>query len=265
MIRTAWLVALALAAGCHKEAAPPPTPAPAPQTAAPPANPEAKRALDDFDRWLAPVWKQPEDKRLAALCAIKAPLNERAVTLQKVAVAGVAPEQWQGATSQLAESVDALDLCCNGGAAACVDEVHKTFAAAIALVPGAAPIDRHKDDPPMTPTTTAPAPTKLRAALTAASAALSAAADAKPKTAAELCTLGHGAVAGATVLLGARDLEDANAVAPGLGEELGALAMNLGAFDAQYCPAGKPAALDDVHAALDGLAKAARDLLAKLP
>jgi hypothetical protein len=225
------------------------------------ASSDASKAVDDFDRWLAPIWKLSTNDRLAPLCKSLKTLQAKASTMQKLpAPAAAAADRWKDETTRLSTTMGTLDLCCSTHDETCINDVHEVFAAVVALVPGARPIDSHKDDPVMSDAagaagTTAPAnASKARAAAHAAEVALAAAVASRASAPEALCQAGHGAVQATETALNAPGLEVPAAAEAAWRDQLGALLMNAGAFDGQFCNPAKRAdaaaikdALSDLH------------------
>jgi hypothetical protein len=244
--------------------------APTAPAQAAPATGDALDALDDFDRWLAPIWKLEGAARIQATCRAQHGLVARATTLQHTpAPAHAAADRWQEETTRLATTTGTLDLCCQTRDNSCLSDLHEVFVGLVALAPGAPPADRHKNDPAQAddapaaaPAQPAPGASKALAAAQAAAAVLSAAAGAKATTPAALCKTGHDAVAAVEQMLNAPGLEAPASIAAEWSDQLGALLMNAGAFDGQLCPAGKPAAVKDIRDALTDLRDRAAQLVA---
>jgi hypothetical protein len=239
---------------------------------APPAS-EASKSVEDFDRWLAPIWKLPGSDRLAPLCTSLKTLQGKAAAIQQLpAPAGAAADRWRDETARLATTMGTLDLCCSTHDETCINDVHEVLAAVIALVPGARPIDSHKDDPVMASAgaaggMAAPADAgKARAAAHTAEAALAAAVASKATAPAALCKAGYDAVEAVETALNAPGLAVPAAAEAAWRDQLGALLMNAGAFDGQYCAPGKPAdaaAIKDALVALHDHAKQLEAVAAK--
>ncbi|HEX4422546.1 MAG TPA: hypothetical protein VH165_31745 [Kofleriaceae bacterium] len=280
-----WVILLAV--GCHKEGTGAPGPggqasgaspasatvaqpngaapaSPAAPTQAAPATGDAIAALDDFDRWLAPIWKLEGAARIQATCRAQHGLVARATTLQHApAPAHAAADRWQEETTRLATTTGTLDLCCRTRDNSCLSDLHEVFVGLVALASGVPPADRHKDDPAQTddaPAAQAQPPAtagKALAALQAAAAVLSDALGSNATTPAALCKTGHDAVAAAERMLNAPGLD----VPPSIAAEWSALLMNVGAFDSQVCAPGKPAALKDIRNALMDLCDRATQVI----
>jgi hypothetical protein len=227
---------------------------------------EARKAIDDFDRLLAPIWKLPQKDRLDPLCKTNKALLDKANEIQKLAPpAGAVADRWKDEATRLATTVNTLDLCCKGGDETCINEVHDVFAGLVALVPGATPADSHAGD---AVTSDAPSPpidaSKIRAAAHAAEVVLAGAAASKAKTPAELCVAGHRAVQTVEAVLNAPGLDPPPGVAAQWRDQLAALLMNAGAFDGQHCQKAKMSDLETIKDALSDLHDRAKELEALL-
>lgn len=135
--------------------------------AVPPAGPQVA-ALDDLDRWLAPIYKLDVRARYKAMCAAGFTLEKKELALASMgAPAGVDAKAWEDATTLLHGEIGGTRLCCKDDMKAydkfpealkvAADEGHNdcmkgtpdALAAVIKLVPGAKPFGTHANDPLM--------------------------------------------------------------------------------------------------------------------
>lgn len=124
---------------------------------------QAVAALDELDRWLAPLAKLDIHPRYVAMCADAQTLAAKAGALKPLGEG----QAWSDAVDKLSGDIDGFSLCCQdladydklppeGKTATdhtdrdCMKPVAASFAAVVALVPGAKPPGTHAGDPPIT-------------------------------------------------------------------------------------------------------------------
>lgn len=130
----------------------------------PQGSPQAIAALDELDRWLAPLGKLEIHPRFVAMCGAAKTLGDKATALKPLGEG----QAWADAVDKLSGDIDGFSLCCQdlddydklepeGKTAAdhkhrdCMKPVPESFAAVVALVPGAKPAGTHANDPVMKP------------------------------------------------------------------------------------------------------------------
>lgn len=131
-------------------------------------------ALDDLDRWLAPLYKLPVPQRYKSFCAAGNVIIAKVESLNSLTTpAGGDPQSWTNAVDNLANKVNGVRMCCvdvgdydklsasmkqvaDWNDDDCMKEVPDAFAAVVKLVPGAKPPGTHSNDPLMA------SPTKQR-------------------------------------------------------------------------------------------------------
>jgi hypothetical protein len=133
------------------------------------ASPELVAALDDLDRWLAPVLKLDTHPRIVALAKAQPTLLDKTQKLAAMSPpSGVTPDAWSQAVGAFKDQIDGVGLCtqnlagydkmskaaqtsADDGYEECTQRIPETFAAIVKLVPGAPAPGTHANDPAMTP------------------------------------------------------------------------------------------------------------------
>jgi len=133
----------------------------APTSSAPSQMSQLAKAVDDFDRWLAPIWRLPDKERFAILCRVAKDLVAKSDALR--AMPNTATD-WQATVDGLSGYIWAAQKCCveqpkklspvmqaaqDDNNADCIKPLHDSFAEVVKLVPGAPAIDTHANDPVM--------------------------------------------------------------------------------------------------------------------
>ena len=119
------------------------------------ASPELAKAIDDADRWLAPIFKLSAKERFKAFCAALPDLTARAAAIQAApAPAGVS--DWATYAESFKSDVGTTDMCCkkptdDASNDDCINGVHESFERLVGMVPGAPAVDAHAGDPLMSP------------------------------------------------------------------------------------------------------------------
>jgi hypothetical protein len=126
-------------------------------------------ALDELDRWIAPIYKLDVPARYKAMCAAASTVREKVKALETIGPpSGVEAQAWSDAVGDLEGAVDGVRMCCQDlgdyekaspevkkGADSnhddCMKPVPDAFMAVVKLVPGAKPAGTHANDPVMTP------------------------------------------------------------------------------------------------------------------
>jgi hypothetical protein len=270
--RSVLLVMAVAFAGCSKK----PVPGSGSGSSRPEstASPELLQALDLYDRWLAPIWKLEPGPRFTALCAAVNPLRDQALALRGLAPPpGVKPEVWTEAVEGMYASTGPIGLCCDqlskdtdpvqdANNAECIAGVHARFAAVVALVTGAKPIDTHASDPLMTPPA-APSvdPRPLQQTTMFAHTTLSAVAVTNANTANELCAASHTGVKAVAAMFHSPDLAIPASIEKQFRDELSGLMTSLASFDEHDCGPGKHAALATIKDSLRALTERTKKLV----
>jgi hypothetical protein len=129
------------------------------------ASPELVAALDDLDRWLAPVLKLDTHPRIVALAKLQPALRDKTEKLAAMSPpTGATPEAWSQAVGEFRDQIEGVGMCtqdlagydklskaaqasADDGYEECTQKIPETFAAVVALVPGAKPAGTHANDP----------------------------------------------------------------------------------------------------------------------
>ena len=124
-------------------------------------------ALDELDRWLAPLAKLDVRAQLTFMCEAMPVLRDKTTALYAGASpAGVAADNWRSTGEALSGSVESVGMCCQSYGfydkppkphgdeddwRDCMKAYPDAFAAVAKLVPGGKPLGVHANDPVMTP------------------------------------------------------------------------------------------------------------------
>jgi hypothetical protein len=120
---------------------------------------QATAALDDLDAVVAPIWKLSAKDSAKTMCTAWKNMKAKSDHLAgSTPPASVKSDAWKTATDDVTSAVTGLQLCCNNRPKGlspamqaaqdssdrdCLDAVHDALGKAIALVPGASPLDSH--------------------------------------------------------------------------------------------------------------------------
>lgn len=126
-------------------------------------------ALDEIDRWIAPLFTLTVSKRYKRFCAAADTIVKKVDALNSLAPpSGTSAQRWTEVVDNLAYTVLGVSMCCSDAAdydelsepmkevadsnnERCMKDVPDAFAAVVKLVPGAKPPGTHANDPVMTP------------------------------------------------------------------------------------------------------------------